>query len=370
MRHNYIKTLVACFIAVSVFASCQKESGVDNLRGEATVTVNMQGVGPSTGNKAKAGLRASASAGNTIARPAVQRQVIKFNELYNVTATLKEVTPTAPALRASANRAETTATGVGEILPLADGTAYTVVISQGGEVVTTETFTQGEGEHKFNIEAGSYTYVAYAYGDASASGADKDPLWVSGSLSVTAGENNTLLIVLEHKLTEVTVVFNAGTGRTINTVGAGNIAPNQVYTFDEETGVVTFGAATTAAAVSFTGQTAGQVWTSTPTMIAVENTDNGIVELPNVTINNIPGSITSDGWALKAGVQYRLELNLGDKEEEGIEVGGSTWAPGNLVYDWDTDKYGFTESNGTVGDYFFSNYVRPKKLDGSNQGAN
>src|SRR5690606_41593834 len=108
MRNNYIKTLVACFIAVSVFASsCQKNNAMDNLGGEATVTVNMQGVGPSTGNKAKAGLRASASAGNTIATPAVQRQVIKFNELYNVTATLKEVTPTAPVLRASANRAET-----------------------------------------------------------------------------------------------------------------------------------------------------------------------------------------------------------------------------------------------------------------------
>ncbi|MBD1420674.1 hypothetical protein [Sphingobacterium chuzhouense] len=374
MKHNYIKALVACFIAVAVFASsCQKENGVDNLGGEATVTINMQGVGPSTGNKAKAGLRASASAGNTVATPAVQRQVVKFNNQFNVKATLREVTPASstPALRASANRAETTATGAGDILPLADGTEYTVVISQGGEVVTTETFTQGDSEHKFNIEAGSYTYVAYAYGDADASGADRDPLWVSGSLNVTAGENNTLSIVLEHKLTEVTVVFDAGAGRTINAIGAGTLAPNHSYEFNEQTGVVTFGGATTAAAISFTGQTPGQIWTSNPTMIAVEDTDNGVVELSNVTINNTPGSITSDGWALRAGVQYRLELNLGDKEEEGIEIGGSVWSPGNLTYDPSTDEYGFSDANNQPGDYWFAGYTKPKVLpDPSNSNQN
>ncbi|NGM66627.1 hypothetical protein [Sphingobacterium sp. SGR-19] len=375
MKHNYIKTLVACFITVAVFvSSCQKENGVDNLRGEATVTINMQGVGRSTGNKAKAGLRASANAGNTIATPAIQRQVIKFNDQFNITATLREVTPDAtPALRASAKRAETTAAGAGDILPLTDGTVYTVVISQGDEVITTKTFTQGDGEHEFNIEAGSYTYAAYAYRDASASGADRDPLWASGTLSVMAGENNTLTIVLEHKLTEVTVVFNAGSGRTINAVGSGTLAPNQTYTFNEETGVVAFGVETTAASINFTEQTAAQTWTSNPIMIAVEDTDNGIVELPNVIINNILGSITSSGWALKAGVQYRLELNLGNKENQGIDVGGSVWSPGNLTYNASTGEYGFSDANNQPGDYWFAGYTKPKVLpdpSNSNQKPN
>ncbi|TYR37913.1 hypothetical protein FXV77_01095 [Sphingobacterium phlebotomi] len=375
MKHNYIKTLLVCFTASTVFASsCQKDNGIDNLGGKATVTVDMRGVGPSAGNKANAGLRASASSGKMMATPAVQRQVIKFNDQFNVTATLKEVSTAAAApaaLRASANRAATTTTGVGEIFPLPTGTAYTVVISQGNEVVATETFTQGEGAHKFNIEAGSYTYTAYAYGDESSTGAAKDPLWVSGNFSVTAGDN-TLSIVLEHRLTEVTVVFNAGSGRTINSIGAGTLAPNHIYEFNEETGAVTFGGVTTAAAVSFTGQTAGQIWTSNPTMIAVEDTDNGVVELPNVTINDIQGSITSGGWALKAGVQYTLELNLGDKEDTGIEVGGSTWAPGHLAYDPETGSYGFTSNNEISDSYFFPNYVTPKVfgLNGNNDDIN
>ncbi|MCC2598828.1 hypothetical protein [Sphingobacterium sp. FBM7-1] len=358
MKYNNIKTFLALFMAVTVFASsCQKDNGIDGVNtGEATVTIDMKGVGKATGNNAKAGLRASASSSKSVATPAVQRQVVKFNDQFNVTATLREVTTTAPALRASAKRADVTATGEGDVLPLADGTAYTVVVYKDGNEVTTETFTQGEGEHKFNIEAGNYTYVAYAYGDAGASGADRDPLWVSGSFSVEDGAN-TLAIVLEHKLTEVTVVFNAGSGREITAINAGTLAPNHDYTFNEETGVVSFGAATTAASISFAGQTAGQTWTSAPAMIAVEDTDNGTVELTGVTINGIDGAVSSDGWALRAGVQYTLELNLGDKEEEeGFEIGGFIWAPGNLVYN--DGSYGFAAPT-EQGDFWYFNWPLP-----------
>lgn len=369
MKHNNIKTLLALFITVTVLASsCQKDNGTADLAtGQSTVTINMKGIGVSANNH-NPGLRSSVGVGKSLATPAVQRQVIKFNDQFNVTATLKEVSTDAPALRASAKkRAETTTTGAGDILPLPDGTTYTVVISQGSQVVTTETFTQGEGKHAFSIDAGNYTYVAYAYGDASAAGADQDPLWVSGSFNVTDGAN-TLEIVLAHQLTEVTVVFNAGAGRMINTIGPGTLAPNQIYTFDEETGVVTFRGETTPATVRFADQTTGQIWTSNATMIAVEETDNGVVELPNVTINNTPGSINSSGWALKAGVQYRLELNLGDKEEEGIEVGGSVWSPGHLTYDPKTETYDFTSNNQVSDSYFFPNYVKPKVFESDGNG--
>lgn len=372
MKQNNIKTLLALFIAVTVFASsCQKDSGIDSLNtGKASVTISMKGVGIANDNSPKAGLRASTSSGKSVATPAVQRQVVKFNNQFNVTATLREVTTTAPALRASANakRAEVIDTGEGDVLPLADGTDYTIVVYKDGTEVAREEFTQGEGEHTFELEADTYTFVAYAYGDASASGADRDPLWWTADQTVEDGPN-TLEIVLEHQLTEVTVVFNAGAEREITAITAGTLAPNHDYTFDEETGIVTFGAATTAASISFAGQTAGQTWTSAPAMIAVEDTDNGIVELTGVTINGIEGSISSDGWALRAGVQYTLELNLGDKEEEGIEIGGSVWAPGNLTYNAETDEYYFGEANNAAGDYWFPDRLLPKRLDGTNQGS-
>lgn len=371
MKQNNIKTLLALFIAVTVFASsCQKDSGIDSLNtGKASVTISMKGVGIANDNSPKAGLRASTSSGKSVATPAVQRQVVKFNNQFNVTATLREVTTTAPALRASANakRAEVIDTGEGDVLPLADGTDYTIVVYKDGTEVAREEFTQGEGEHTFELEADTYTFVAYAYGDASASGADRDPLWWTADQTVEDGPN-TLEIVLEHQLTEVTVVFNAGAEREITAITAGTLAPNHDYTFDEETGIVTFGAATTAASISFAGQTAGQTWTSAPAMIAVEDTDNGIVELTGVTINGIEGSISSDGWALRAGVQYTLELNLGDKEEEGIEIGGATWAPGNLVFvpnNPDDYSEGGTYSFATGGDsdYFNFNGLYPISED-------
>ncbi|PRD49369.1 fimbrillin family protein [Sphingobacterium haloxyli] len=374
MKYNNIKTLLAVFMAVTVLASsCQKDNGTSDLAaGEATVSINMKGISASA-NNSNLGLRSSAGTGKSIVTPAVQRQVTKFNEQYNVTATLREVTPaTAPVLRASANRAETTATGMGEILALDAGTAYTVRVYDGATLVDEKIYTQGEGNaEQFTLEGGkTYTFQAFAYGDAHAEegSADQDPLWWDKEVAITAG-SNTVDIVLEHKLTEVTVVFNAGSGRTINAISVGTLAPNQAYTFNEETGVVAFGAETTAATVNFTSQTEGQTWTSNPTMIAVENTSNGIVELPGVTINNIRGSITSSGWALRAGVQYILELNLGDKEEQGIDIGGSMWSSGNLTYDPETGEYYFGEAHNAAGDYWFPDRLLPKRLDGTNQGS-
>lgn len=359
MKHNYIKSLFAYFIVIAVFASsCQKDTDANLNNGKATISINMKGVGPSNGNKAT-GLRSSVGSGKSVTDP-VQRQIVKFNEQFNITATLREVVPTtAPALRASTNRAETTATGEGNVLPLENGTAYTIIVYKDGTEVHTETFTQGNGDYTFELPADTYTFVAYAYGDADATGANKDPMWWTNNQMVVAGQTNSLEIVLEHKLTEVTVVFNAGAGRTISAIGAGTIAPNHNYSFNEETGVVTFGTAAAAAPLSFTGQTAGQTWTSAPTMIAIEDTDNGVVELTGINIGGIVGEISKDGWALRAGVQYILELNLGDKEEEeGILLGGKIWAPGNLVYNNGT--YGFAATQFEYGDMWYWNWPTPQ----------
>ncbi|PRD54073.1 fimbrillin family protein [Sphingobacterium gobiense] len=374
MKHNYIKTLLALLMIVTVLiSSCQKDNGtVDLAAGQATITINMKGIGASPDNS-NPGLRASVGTGKSITTPAVQRQIAKFNEQYNVTATLREVSPaTAPVLRASANRAETTATGTGEILALGAGTAYTVRVYDGATLVDEKTFIQGEGNaEKFTLAGGkTYRFQAFAYGNASAEegSADKDPLWWEKEIAITAG-SNTVDIVLEHKLTEVTVVFNAGTGREITAINTGTLAPNHNYTFNKETGEVTFGSTTTAAAINFTNQSAGQTWTSDPVMIAVEDTNNGTVELSDVTINGIDGAISSDGWVLKAGVQYILELNLGNKEEQGIDIGGSMWSSGNLTYDPETDEYYFGEAHNAAGDYWFPDRLLPKRLDGTNQGS-
>lgn len=352
MKHNYIKTLVACFMAVAVFAtSCQKDNGADDLgTGEATVTVNMKGIALNSGKS----LRASAS-GKSIAAPAVQRQVISFNEQYNVTATLREVTPATPALRASSKRAEVIDSGVGAILPFTG--EYTIVVKDGsGEEVAT---ALGSGQLNFTAPVGNYTYIAYSE--------DGGLLWTSDALTVSEGQN-TLDLVLKHKLTEVTVIFNSGSIGDITAIGGGTINPDYGYTdFDVTTGEVTYGATANDKAITFPAQAASNSWTSNPVVIAVEDTDNGTVVLDPVTINGITGDVSSNGWSLEAGVQYVLELNLGAKEV--IDIGGSMWSPGNLTYNPDTEEYYFGESYNAAGDYWFPDRLLPKRLDGTNQGS-
>lgn len=353
MKHNYIKTLVACFMAVAVFAtSCQKDNGADDLgTGEATVTVNMKGIALNSGKS----LRASAS-GKSIAAPAVQRQVISFNEQYNVTATLREVTPATPALRASSKRAEVIDSGVGAILPFTG--EYTIVVKDGsGEEVAT---ALGSGQLNFTAPVGNYTYIAYSE--------DGGLLWTSDALTVSEGQN-TLDLVLKHKLTEVTVIFNSGSIGDITAIGGGTINPDYGYTdFDVTTGEVTYGATANDKAITFPAQAASNSWTSNPVVIAVEDTDNGTVVLDPVTINGITGNVASSGWSLEAGVQYVLELNLGVKEEEGFEIGGVLWAPGNLTYNEDTDEYGFTPDQNASGNYFAWNNLRPFFMVGNSAG--
>lgn len=341
-------------MAVAVFAtSCQKDNGADDLgTGEATVTVNMKGIALNSGKS----LRASAS-GKSIAAPAVQRQVISFNEQYNVTATLREVTPATPALRASSKRAEVIDSGVGAILPFTG--EYTIVVKDGsGEEVAT---ALGSGQLNFTAPVGNYTYIAYSE--------DGGLLWTSDALTVSEGQN-TLDLVLKHKLTEVTVIFNSGSIGDITAIGGGTINPDYGYTdFDVTTGEVTYGATANDKAITFPAQAASNSWTSSPVVIAVEDTDNGTVVLDPVTINGITGNVASSGWSLEAGVQYVLELNLGTKEV--IDIGGSIWSPSNLTYNPETGEYGFSGGVNSIGDYWFPGYTLPKVLpDPTNSNPN
>lgn len=292
MKRNNIKMLLILFVAVAVFAvSCQEDK--ENLSGKATVTINMKGIGTGINNELS---RSAADA-------KVQRRQTTFNG-EAIIATLTEVaTPTSRA--------------AGEITPLPAGTEYTVKVYDGADLKDSHTFTQGvEDNYEFELEAGTYTFKTFAYGNAIATGADKDPLWWQDDITVTTGSNN-LDILLAHKLTEIKVIFNAGATREIEAINDGGaqstIAPNHEYVFNEESGVVTFNAVTAAANITFPTQAASSTWTSNPVMMAVENTDNGSVELKGVVIDGTPGEVTLDGWKLKAGVQYTLTLNLGDQ---------------------------------------------------------
>lgn len=362
MKQFNIKTLLGLsMVFMALISSCQKDSATDNIEGsKASIVVKMNGIGPEDDSKpvARAATGAKATAENT-----TQRIVVPFGEDLVVRATLTEVAATeTTALRASAKSAATTSTGVGNIIAFNGN--YTIRVYKQGSTTLEQTINCiGGASNKFELEPGNYKFVVSAYGNPDATGADKDPLWQEITQTVTAG-NNVLDIILKHKLTEVTVKFDAGNGRTINAITNSTVKPNFNYTFDEVTGVVSFGSETAAKAFSFPTQAAGQIWTSSPVMIAVDNSNgSGEVKLNNVTINNKPGNVSLTGLTLRKGVQYLLELNLGAKQ--GIEVGGEIWSNGNLEYNKSTGEYHFGELN-SIGNYWFVGRLFPKVVNGTN----
>ncbi|WP_287636122.1 hypothetical protein [Bacteroides sp.] len=295
MKTKKIMELVMLCISFAFFAiSCQQDDNLSEITdNKATVSVRMKGIGTYMDNVQMRG----------ISTPKVQYCRTTFQG-EEVVATLTEV-------GGMMSRAE------GAITPLPDGTEYSVMVYADGELKASHTFVQGSNdEFNFELTPGTYIFKAYAYGNKEASGADKDPLWCEKEVAVTSG-TNSLDILLVHKLTEVKVVFNAGASHTIQAInkdGAQSvITPNFNYTFNEESGEVTFNEEIAPANIMFPTQEAGNVWTSDPVMIAVENTENGKVELKGVVIDGVSGEVALDGWVLKAGVQYELTINLGDK---------------------------------------------------------
>lgn len=362
MKLKNTKTLLSLMMAMTIFVfSCQKDNNTAELStGEAIVNVKMSGIGPEDGSK----LAKASVGGSSTATAAVQQVTVPFGEDLVVRATLTEVKASqGTVLRASATKAATTSTGVGEITAFnGDYTirAYKKVDANNETLVQTVNCGSGKS-NQFKLEPGNYKFVVTAYGNPAATGEDKDPLSQVIEQAVIAGNNN-LDVVLKHKLTQVTVKFDAGSGRTINAISNSTVKPNYNYTFDEATGVVTFGTELAAKGFTFpTQQASSQIWTSAPVMIAVDNSNGaGEVKLANVTINNKAGNVSLPGLTLKKGVQYVLELNLGAKQ--GIEAGGSVWSNGNLKYNPETGEYGFGNDMNSAGDYWFGNRIKPKVI--------
>jgi len=227
MKNNYIKQVLALFMAVAVFASsCNKEQDTNHLTTDkAIVSIKMEGIGQ--GRNLDNVLRASASTGKNNPSPAVQRVEISFNEEYDVTATLIPVGAAVSntELRASAKRAEA---GVNpEIEELADGSSYVVAVyDAAGNYVAHNVFIHQVGnlpQYQFELEPGEYTFLAVATGGSDNSwmadalnglplqqldltnlglDTDLDILWQKQEKNIQAGPNIVNLL-MDHLFTRV-----------------------------------------------------------------------------------------------------------------------------------------------------------------------
>nr|CAH1148339.1 hypothetical protein EAVNVB490_03013 [Elizabethkingia anophelis]CAI9671918.1 hypothetical protein EAVNNN508_03010 [Elizabethkingia anophelis] len=187
-----------------------------------------------------------------------------------------------------------------------------------------------------------YDFVVLSYNNSTAPGdvtgsistatlpsisGDNDLMYFrTNNVRVSKGDN-VLNILLTHKFSHITTIIDASAvapGTPISSIGNGinfdkhrGAAVNSIKLSD---GTVTFGAATTTKAVSFTAPTpASAIWTSTPTLLA--NPGGTAANMSTLTFpNNAAGTITVgsktkgnfsvSNLVVTPGVKYNLKLKF------------------------------------------------------------
>lgn len=365
-----LASLLACVIFIS---SCSKDTNNVVIPDEPTVRLNIgQAFAPEGPVKAASVGRSYASAAQIVEIP--------FDNQYTLVATLTAETAAAPGLKAS-NRAATVSTGTDQ-KALKQGTVYYVAIfDAAGDYKETKSFTQGNGTQDFAIEKGKYTFVIYASGTnkmlpSIAAGAklstvnfegltaDQDLMLAQVPFEVKDGQN-VLSADLAHLFTQVALKFDASQLGSVSSIAGATIAPSSAAVDVSLTnGALTFIGAVNPVAFNLKN-TNGTVINSDSTYITTAATTNGTIVLSGVSIaGSVARNLTKGGWNLKPGVKYQLDITL--KRPIDVNIGGSTWGLGNLVYNPNTGKYGFAEANNAAGDYFFADYVLPKFIPTSN----
>lgn len=340
IRYSYSSLL---FVLVILINACSKErSDINNVNG-STVRLNIGQTFSLPDDKSKI-----AVTGRRIT-DASQSKEIAYNDQYTLVATLREVGLTAPYSKASNNKSAVRATG--EQKALKEGTSYYVAIFDAlGEYLETKSFKQGEGVKDFTIDNGKYTFIIYASGTNSPlpylnSGAklnaakfeqlsaDQDLMIDQIPFEVKDGQNE-LNATLAHLFTQVTLKLDASAVGEIS-IGGGAISPSHAkgsidVSLADRT--LSYHGALESVPLVFQNKS-GKVIYSDSTFIASAATVNGSVKLSNVSVNgSTPKDVVQDGWNLRPGVKYTLEINLKAPADPSIPVAGTNWSIGDLIY--------------------------------------
>lgn len=366
-----LNKIVVFFITTLVFASsCQKDKQELNVgSGKAHVTIKMSGLGFSESEKNPT-LHSSAS--KKIGRlPKSQRIEAPFNERYNITGSLTTVG--AISLLKASKTAGAISNGP-VIEPLPEGAEYTLTVYEKGNesnAILTKSFKHGidDSNISFDLEPGEYTIVASGNNSALIK-ASENPLYGSlkfnsyrwkRDVQLVGGQQINLDILLNYIFAEVTVTFNSGDIGDIESIGLGEITPHyNNFNVNYFSGELVYDYIHPRD-LYFPRPQQPRSWTSYPVSIYSETTNEGQVSLFDITINGIRGSVSLSNLILEQGVKYNLQLNLGEKKEKTFKIGGAQFAMGNLQYDEYSDSYYFAQSNEHYGDYFFPNFLKPKR---------
>lgn len=384
-----MKTISIALLTLCVFiSSCSKDGGSTPGSDLATLKVSLQSVNFEDEQSIEP---TSANAKSVSALETEQQTTISFNNDYKIVASLRPEVPVniqKATFVASAAKGMNAAVTKDRALP--NGTKYTVVVyNSSGAYVSHVVYTLGsETTEGFALDADkTYTFIAFSTGSTStvpnvntsqtlstatlAVNGNENFMWYSKTMKLTSGVNN-LGVVLKHRFSQITTVIDASAIPDANntngvaniTAVSANINPQRATTnIKLSDGSITYSGTATSKAVSF--PTLGSsIVTSTPTIVSA-NTTTGTYTISSMTIaEKTKTNFVIPNLKITPGVRYKLVITL---QEKTIEYGGLLWAGGNLIYNSSTQKYGFVANEGGLGNYFFPNYVLPKRFDINNQ---
>jgi len=244
---------------------------------------------------------------------------------------------------------------------MASGTKYTLVVLDGSGVIVGSTDgVAGTQTPTIQVDAGTYTVVAYSYNDSSSTlpsagavgetvgsitaPAGTDLLYSTQSVTVGASESQTLAITFERKASKVNVVVDASS-MSANVTAAGATLGKSYAT----TMALADGTASTNGTASTTGITWPTVGTQSVTSSSAILFSNGETPLTltfsSLTIGGTAYATSSSTKsttftrALVAGNSYTLTVNVHEAIPSTITLGTSQTYFVASVYDQDYLPY-------------------------------
>lgn len=387
-----MKTRPFLLLLVFVVAlySCNKESF--NVNEATSLDVNLIGLEleSSESSDTEESNTVNRAATTTIENNAIEIANIPFNQDFGVTVSLSPDGATAASEGGTTetNHTVSRAAGITNSGPkswkLDNGIKYRLLAYDSNEIKVVDTiYTVGAySGNGLNLNSGStYTFIAYSIlsnsqvpaapagklSDAVFTGIDgnTDFIHFRKSLTLKPGKNE-LNVLLKHAFSQLATRVNSGSVGNITTIKAriGDHFLAPTISLSNGNVLAYNNRAANGKEIVFVNTSTNSA-TNEATIVCNSGANTSTITIDEITINNITKkAITIPGIKLAPGTRYVLTLNIKTftpDAEPGIQLGNSTYAPGNLVYSRSSNTYSFSSKGD--GDLWFKNYVKPRRND-------
>lgn len=379
------KSYLFLLLFAAVFHSCNKESFNEQTSLEVNLLdLDVQTTESGDTDEANTFNRAAT---NTIAYGDAPVEVasIPFNQHFGISVSLSRDVPSPSSEN---DNTVARAAGITNSGPnswkLDNGVKYRLLAYDNNENKVVDTvYTVGQySSGGLNLNSGStYTFIVYSILSKSqvpAAPAGKlsqavftnidgntDFIHFRKTLTLKPGKNE-LNVSMRHIFSQLTTSINSAAIGNITTVKArvGDHYLSPTISLNNGTVLAYNNKATNGKDIAFVNTNATNT-TNEATIICNNGASTSTITIDELTINNVTKkAISIPGIKLAPGTRYVLTLKIKTftpDAEPGIELGNSVYAPGNLVYDRNSNTYKFSTVG--EGDLWFKNYVKPRRND-------